>query len=42
MENEEKMGFIKGEKQRGAKGTDNFQLIRIGITVTEEEQEVQG
>ncbi|RRN69122.1 hypothetical protein EI200_17610 [Peribacillus simplex] len=42
MENEEKMGFIKGGKQRGAKETDNFQLIRIVINVTEEEQEVLG
>jgi hypothetical protein len=41
LENEEKIDFIKGEKQRGAKGTDNFQLIRIGINVTDEEQEVQ-
>ncbi|MED3911350.1 hypothetical protein P4646_12425 [Peribacillus simplex] len=33
------MLFIKGKNKEGAKGTDNFQLIEIGINVTDEEQE---
>ncbi|MDP1421752.1 hypothetical protein Q8G35_26150 [Peribacillus simplex] len=33
------MLFIKGKNKKGAKGTDNFQLIEIGINVTDDEQE---
>lgn len=33
------MLFIKGKNKEGAKGTDNFQLIEIGMNVTDEEQE---
>jgi hypothetical protein len=33
--------FIKRKNKEGAKRTDNFQLLEIGINVTDEKQEVQ-
>ncbi|WP_181762289.1 hypothetical protein [Bacillus sp. B4EP4a] len=34
------MPFMKGKNKEGAKGTDNFQLVEIGINVTDVEQEI--